>query len=164
MKKLVLILILISGVSCTSSPKKTTEKEANDYGQEEIVVDLPTVKDTEERSPFFNTQKHIVGERNGLNYEIYYGTGGRYILLVKPVSSNVVVDFTKSEVSLVVGAGGDKPEVLVMSSDGNGIFQGVGDTRKGPTNFTLNFYIPASRYMSSIKEEISFSFNISKEL
>ena len=154
MKTLFLLsLILLSSCASTSGNKKVVDPDT-------LVVELPVApKDNINRSPFFNTQKHVLGKPGGFTYEFYYGSGGRYIVVVKP-PQGVYIDFASAEGTLTVGAKEINPEILSLSVDRKGIFMGSGDPRNGSVGFTLQIYVPASRYNSSLNEKISFDVAI----
>lgn len=163
MKYLFLLLFIFSCASNNKvDPKKSMENlEIND--ETPIVVTLPkTPKEAINRSPFFNTTKQIISRPNGFNYEFYYGSGGRYIVVVIP-PKHIFVDFSYSEGTLIVAPKDVNPEILSLSVDKKGMFLGNGDTRNGRILFQLNITIPASRYNSSLNDTVDFYMNINDQ-
>lgn len=154
MKTLTFLIVSLFITGCASmggGPK--------DNSEENIVVELPTAKqDSIARSPFFNTQKTVLKEK-GFEYEFYYGSGGRYIVVVKP-PAGVFIDFAQAEATLTVAAGEYNPEILSLSVDRKGVFMGSGDPRDGLTRFNLHVFVPASRYNSALEESIDFKIKI----
>lgn len=159
MKKITLLCLFLglSGCATTGSNKPT----GTDTDEPLIIQLPPTPKEQVVRSPFFNTQKSVLSPVNGFTYEFYYGSGGRYIVVVKP-PNGMYLDFANAEATLTVGAGELNPEILSLSVDRRGIFQGVGDTREGLTNFSLHVFVPSSRYNSSVDENIDFKIKIGR--
>lgn len=155
-----LICSLMILTSCATSPSKTQVK-----GDEEVmVIPLPPVpKDNIARSPFFNTQKQVITNRNGFVYEFYYGSGGRYIVVVKP-PAGVFFDFAGAEGTLTVTEetprGELNPEIISLSVDRKGILMGSGDPRSGEIKVSLQVFVPSSKYNGSLNDEVYFSMKI----
>lgn len=156
--KTLFIFILFSMTSCTSYKKPdNSQVKSADLSEDSLVVKLPKAKEEGiPRSLFFNTQKHIISRSNGLEYEFYYGSGGRYIVVVKP-PTGTFVDFALAEGTLTVAAGEVNPEIISLSVDRKGQFVGSGDTRNGYTEFIFEVFVPASRYNSSLSDRVEFS-------
>lgn len=159
MKQILLILTLISLTGCATNMAKTQQ---NNEGEEAILINLPETKqDGIARSPFFNTQKTVLSH-NGFEYEFYYGSGGRYIVVAKP-PAGVYLDFEKAEATLTVAAGEVNPEIISLSVDRKGIFQGTGDPRSGLIKFNLQVFVPASRYNGPVDNALDFKVKINQE-
>lgn len=155
MKTLILVIFLITGCATTSNQQK---KE--NYNEEGMTISLPQVpKDNINRSIFFNTKKYEFKQPNGFVYEFYYGSGGRYIIVVKP-PQGVMIDFLNAEGTLTIAMKDNNPEILSLSVERSGIFVGTGDTRNGNTDFLFELFVPASRYNSAVDDKFSFDLNI----
>jgi len=156
--KILYILITLTLISCASkNVKPNLVDKTLEPGEDSIVVKLPKAKEEGiPRSLFFNTQKHIISRSNGLEYEFYYGSGGRYIVVVKP-PTGTFVDFAQAEGTLTVAAGEVNPEIISLSVDRKGQFVGSGDTRNGFTEFIFEVFVPSSRYNSSLSDRVEFS-------
>ena len=159
MKHILLSLLLINLMGCASS---MTKKDSSSEEQA-VLINLPETKtDGIARSPFFNTQKTILPQTNGFEYEFYYGSGGRYVIVAKP-PAGVYLDFAQAEATLTVAAGETNPEIISLSVDRKGIFQGVGDARTGNTKFNLQVFVPSSRYNGSVDSNIDFKVKLNQE-
>lgn len=163
------LFILLLFFSCASKPKieehvSTDSVESIEIKDEDrVIVKLPTLpKESIKRSPFFNTIKQVISRPNGFNYEFYYGSGGRYIVVVVP-PRGVFLDFTHAEGTLIIAPKEVNPEILSLSVDKNGMLLGSGDVRNGRTAFQLNITIPPSRYNSSLNDTVDFYMNINDQ-
>lgn len=157
MKTLLLTLMVLIFSGCATSGNKSGDNEVP------LVIELPpTPKEQIVRSPFFNTQKSSIKQPNGFEYEFYYGSGGRYIVVVKP-PAGVFLDFAQAEATLLVAGGSDSPEIISLSVDRKGIFMGSGEPRNGLTKFNLHVFVPASRYNSSLDDSLDFKISINNQ-
>lgn len=156
MKTLLLLILSISLFGCATSSKQPVKT----IDEDTLVIELPPApKDSINRSPFFNTQKKVINNSNGFTYEFYYGSGGRYIVVVKP-PQGVFLDFANAEGTLTVAAKENNPEILSLSVDRKGIFMGSGDPRNGNVDFSLQIFVPSSRYNGSLNEKLTFNMAI----
>jgi hypothetical protein len=161
MKHILLTLLLINLLGCASSPTKPTKTD--EMEEEAILIKLPETKNEGvARSPFFNTQKTVLTQPNGFEYEFYYGSGGRYVIVAKP-PAGVYLDFAQAEATLTVAAGETNPEIISLSVDRKGIFQGNGDPRNGLTKFNLQVFVPPSRYNGPVDNSVDFKVNLNQE-
>jgi hypothetical protein len=160
MKTILLILSLSTVTGCASNMAKPNTSAD---GDEAILIHLPETKpDSITRSPFFNTQKTVLPQSNGFEYEFYYGAGGRYVIVAKP-PAGVYLDFAQAEATLTVAAGETNPEIISLSVDRKGIFQGTGDPRNGLTKFNLQVFVPASRYNGPVDSSVDFKIKLNQE-
>lgn len=158
LKALIFITLIISGCATTSSKNNNNDEDFTE-GQQ---VSLPSVpKDVVSRSPFFNTQKNTINDKNGFSFDFYYGAGGRYVVVVIP-PKNTYLDFSKAEGTLIVDSLGksNSPEILSLAVEKNGIFSGIGSARNGKIDFKLSIEIPSSRYQDTFKSEINFNLDL----
>lgn len=159
-KNILLSTLLVSLFGCAST---MTKNNANNGEEEAILIKLPETKSEGiARSPFFNTQKLSLPQANGFEYEFYYGAGGRYVIVAKP-PAGVFLDFEKAEATLMVAAGEDNPELISLSIDRKGIFQGSGEPRNGMTKFNLQVFVPASRYTGPVNSNVDFKVKLDQE-
>lgn len=123
-------------------------------------IELPKVaKEDIVRSPFINTQKTIVTGPQGIKYEFYYGSGGRYLILVVPPNSTYI-DFSQAEATLIVDPKGKNPETLSLAVEKNGLLTGNGSSRNNDVEFILNLLIPASRFHESLDSSLTFKLKV----
>lgn len=147
--------------SCESQPEqKGCDLLAGNLSTPAQRIDLPKVaKEDIVRSPFINTQKTIVTGPQGIKYEFYYGSGGRYLILVVP-PNNTYIDFSQAEATLIVDPKGKNPETLSLAVEKNGLLTGNGSSRNNDVEFILNLLIPASRYHESLESSLTFKLKV----
>lgn len=157
MKKIFFIAISLILTSCSSIDSKKNQSGEYEEGQ---LINLPKAPiESVTHSPFYNTQKTRISEKNGFIYDFYYGAGGRYIVVITP-PSNYVLNFKQAIATLLVDGSGLDPEIISLAIDDKGMFTGIGTTRNGITEFKLSIEIPEGRYSSPIISEFNFKINL----
>lgn len=143
MKFLILLTFL---VSCAHQNNTTKDGELNN----DFII-IPKSNVNSKNGVFFNTQKLQEKNVNGIKYELFYGSGGRYILRMSSLNG-FVIDYKKIEASMFIDDK-NEPETISFAME-DGLLTAFGSTKQGNIKLSLSVYMPESKDFSGINERI----------